>query len=264
MPFDEMKILQLNILQTIHDFCIQNNIKYSIACGTLLGAVRHKGYIPWDDDIDIFLLRDDYELLLAEFPQNLDHIKIASLSRDPTWEHAYAKAYDDRTLVRETSTVVESTGVNIDIFPIDKVPKEKNQWNSYNKKRKIILKMFYIKYLRLSKNRPILKNLLHSLAKIILIPLSRRKIAELLNKYAQKYNHTDSPLVFENVQGWISQKPFPQKAMESTIDMQFENRTFKGMSGFDDYLKNTYGDYLTLPPIEKRVNHHLFSPYWKN
>lgn len=264
MSFDEMKSVQINILQVIHNFCEEHDIRYSMACGTLLGAVRHKGYIPWDDDIDIYLLREDYERLMSEFPKQFNNIRIASLSRDPTWEYAYAKAYDERTYVRETAVINKSIGVNIDIYPIDRVPEEKRKWKRYNLKRKIIHKAYYVKFLKFNKDRLFFKNLFHIVAKLLLLPLSLRKIAVFINKFAQKYNDTTSPLVFESIQGWRVKNPFLRQSMQEVIDMPFENKVFKGMKGYDDYLKAAYGKYMELPPVEKRVNHHTFLPFWKN
>ena len=263
MSFDEMRSVQINILQVIHDFCEKHGIRYSMACGTLLGAVRHKGYIPWDDDIDIYLLREDYEKLISQFPEQLNNIKIASLSRDPSWEYAYAKAYDERTFVKETAVVNKPIGVNIDVYPIDRVPEDKSQWKRYNLKRKIIHKAYYVKFLKFDKERPLLKNLFHIATKLLLFPVSLRKLAEIINKYSQKYNNTESPLVFESIQGWRVKNPFLRQSMQEVIDMPFENSVFKGMQGYDDYLKAAYGKYMELPPVEKRVNHHTFVPYWK-
>ena len=264
MSFDEMKSVQINILQVIHNFCEEHDIRYSMACGTLLGAVRHKGYIPWDDDIDIYVPRKDYERLIEEFPQSLHNIRIASLSRNCQWEFAYAKAYDDRTFLDEFSIVNKPIGINIDIFPIDKAPSKKKEWAIYNKKRLLLQKIYYIKFLKINWERPFYKNIIHIIGKMLLFPIQLRKLAEIINKYAQKYNNTSSTYLFENIQGWFLKKPFSEESIKDVVDMPFEDRVFKGMKGYDDYLKNAYGNYLTLPPIEKRVKHHFFSPYWKN
>lgn len=98
----ELKELQLEVLSSIHRFCKAKKIKYSLGCGTMLGCARHGGYIPWDDDIDIYLLRKDYNRLLKEFPEVFEgKYKLLSLERDSKWNRAYAKAYDNRTIFHE-------------------------------------------------------------------------------------------------------------------------------------------------------------------
>ena len=94
LNLDQVKSIQLDVLSAIHRFCCENDIRYSLACGTLLGARRHGGYIPWDDDIDIYMLRADYDKLMSTFPaEYLGFCKIVSLERDARWDRAYAKGY---------------------------------------------------------------------------------------------------------------------------------------------------------------------------
>lgn len=262
IQIDELKTIQLDILASIDEFCRNHSINYSMACGTLLGAIRHKGYIPWDDDIDIYLLREDYKRLIREFPSEYKHIKIASLERDSKWDRAYAQAYDDRTLLQSEARGY-AVGVGIDVYPIDTVPQKESDWLKFNKKRRFFQHLYVLKYLKVHLHRSLLKNLLILVSHIILLPFTQRNIGRFLDKYAQKYNGIDSEYVFECCQGMIQKRPFMRSCMCEFIDVPFEDRKFMSMKNYDSYLSNGYGDYMKLPPVEKRVANHSFKAYMK-
>lgn len=262
---NELKQIQLDILENIHEFCELNNIKYSLACGTMLGAVRHEGYIPWDDDIDICLLRRDYNKLITLFPDVYNGAyKISSIENDDCWERPYAKAYDIRTLLKEDSSCSKTIGINIDIFPIDNVPDNYNKWVLYNKVRMLFQRLLEVKFFKVKVSRAFYKNVLLVILKILLVFTSRRKLACHISKFSQKYNQCDSKYVFENVQGIRLKKPFRRSIFDEIIDVRFENKTFKGFKNYHEYLSNVYGDYMTLPPIEKRISYHSFSAFRLN
>ena len=102
IELEEKKVLQIDILSAVDSFCKKNDIKYSLGYGTLLGAVRHGGYIPWDDDIDIIMLRDDFEKFEKLFPEKLDEKYVFNtLSREKRWHNSFGKVSDSRTLVVE-------------------------------------------------------------------------------------------------------------------------------------------------------------------
>ena len=262
---EEFKQIQIDILLAVDKFCNEHNIKYSLACGTLLGAIRHKGFIPWDDDIDIYLLREDYNKLVATFPPVLDgKYAINSLERNPQWNRPYAKAYDTRTLeVEAVKNNIEGMGVGIDIFPIDDVPDKESEWLSYDKRRRFLLNCYTLKTLSWRKERSFIKNLFAACVGVLLAPWSFRKLAEIINRYGQIHNKKGYHSVFECCMGHICRHSFNKKDMEEVIDVPFEQYTFKAMKGYDDYLTFTYGDYMQLPPKEKRVSHHAFEAYWK-
>ena len=263
IDLDELKLIQLEILENIHSFCETNNIKYTLACGTMLGAIRHKGYIPWDDDIDIYLLRDDYNRLIELFPKVYNNCyKIASLDRDVEWELPYAKAYDSRTMIVENTTSKKIIGINIDIFPIDSTPNEDKEWQQYNKKRLFLQRMFAAKLVTLNKNRIWYKNMILLFVKFLLCLFPKRKFAKFLDIYSQKYNKENSLYVFENIQGLKLKRRFKREIFNDIIDVSFENKFFKGFKNYDEYLSNVYGDYMILPPLEKRISHYDFKCYW--
>ena len=258
----ELKVLQMDILNVVHEFCQQNGIQYSLGCGTLLGAIRHKGYIPWDDDIDIYVLRDDYNKLLSLFPQYLNNIRIVSIERDSKWVKPYAKAYDDRTICDEGGKL-DNIGVSIDIFPIDAVPFKENDWLSFNRKRRFLHHLYEAKFESFSRNRALYRNIALGLSKAIVLFASPRKVCEYFDRFVQKYNKIDSTYVFESCQGMLQKNRFKKSNMESFIDLPFEDRVYKGMKEFDEYLTNGFGDYMKLPPEEKRVSHHDIKAWWK-
>ena len=261
---DDLKVIQLNILQAVDSFCIENGICYSMACGTLLGAVRHRGYIPWDDDIDIYLLRKDYDRLVNLFPERyLGCYEMMSLERNMEWDFPYAKAFDNRTVLLENSKSSITIGVNIDIYPIDDVPNDERQWKRYNRIRRFFQKLNSVKRIRLSRERSLIKNIVLSVVKLPLCIISRRHFSLFLSLFAQKFNNKGYSYAFECVQGLLQKNRFKKELFESIVRMPFEDRMFYGFKEYDAYLNNAYGDYTQLPPIEKQVSHHAFMAWWK-
>lgn len=263
IPFEKIKQIQMEVLEAVHEFCIDNNIKYSLACGTLLGAARHKGYIPWDDDIDIYLLRDDYNKLISSFPIIYKNkYKIISLERNKEWDRPYAKAYDEQTVLIESGSFYE-IGVNIDIFPIDDVPDNKIKWRRYDFLRRIIQNAYILRFINISQNRTLLKNLVIILNRIFTGLLSKRRFAKLISSFAQIFNKSGNSLCFECVQGVFQKKPFKKTLFDNLELLDFENKRFLGFQDYDEYLKAGFGDWRKLPPIEKQVSHHSFRAYYK-
>lgn len=261
---EELKAIQLDILQAIDKFCEENGIVYSMACGTMLGAVRHKGYIPWDDDIDIYLLREDYNRLIKLFPDTyLGEYKLISLERDIRWDRPYAKAYDSKTLLKENSYTTVDIGVNIDVYPIDDVPDGERQWRKYDRRRRFFQKMDVVKRIRISSRRGIIKNATLWAMKLPFCFLKRRHTARFLNWYSQKNNNKGYTSVFECVQGLLQKHKFSKDLFSSMVRMPFEDRSFMGFADYDAYLRNAYGDYMQLPPEEEQIPHHCFKAFRK-
>lgn len=260
----ELRKIQLNVLTAIDEFCRANSIRYSLAYGSLLGAVRHGGYIPWDDDIDIFIQRDEYSKLLELFPDTYkQHFKIASLSRDPLYLRPYAKAYDDETVLVEHVKDKKCIGVNIDIFPIDNVPNDWKKWKLYDRKRRRINTLFRLRFVKLRKSRSIWKNLILVLLNIVTFPISLRRWAEYMDKMAQRYRIMNGTYCYDNSNGIYKIKRYEKKWFDNLIDISFEDKRFMAFADYDECLSITYGDYMTPPPVEKRQTRHSFNAYYK-
>ena len=259
---EALKVLQMDVLQVLADFCTAHGIPYSLACGTMLGAVRHKGYIPWDDDIDIYLLRNDYDRLMREFPAEYRNVRIAALERTPRWDKPYAKAYDARTVMVEHNRSRMRIGVNLDIFPLDAVPDEEAAWRRYDRRRRFWQTLFQLKMTCPDARRTAGKNATIRLAHILLFPVSAHRFARFLDRYARRFAGKDTEYVFECAMGLIMKDRFRRAVCDDLSDYSFEDRVFKGFTHSDAYLTSAYGDYRSLPPEEKRVSHHVFKAWW--
>lgn len=260
---EEMRKLQLGILESIHRFCSSHSIKYSLACGTMLGAVRHKGFIPWDDDIDIYLLREDYNRLVQLFPEVYDNrYQLVSLERETYWDRPYAKAFDNRTLFIENSSDSVHIGVNIDIYPIDDVPDNERRWILYNRFRRFLQKINSVKNIKIGKGRSLWKNILLVFLKFPVLFINRRHYAYFLSWYSQLNDNKGYQSAFECVQGMLQKNRFRKALFSELCEYQFEDKRFWGFKDYDEYLSNGYGDYWRLPPEEKRVSHHDFIARW--
>lgn len=264
MDINERKLVQLGIMDSFHRFCKEHDLTYSLAAGSLLGAVRHNGYIPWDDDIDVCMLRKDYEKLESLFPNVLDgKYKMASIYRIKEWHIPYAKIYDDSTLLIETKYSTEEIGVNIDVYVVDDAPSEQKLWNHQYKQFLRFNKLLAIKNLKLSKERSFIKNLSIVLMKIPCLTINKRRLIEQWTKYIKGNNDKKYKLCFVYT-GTDMKKPFPNSYFNEIKEYQFEGRNFYGFKQADSYLTGLYGDYMKLPPEEQRVTHHHSIAFWKN
>lgn len=140
---EELKSIQLGILKDVHDYCSSTNITYWLAYGTLLGAIRHNGYIPWDDDIDIAMPREHYEKFIQSYKKK--NTVVYSCSNNKKYILHFAKVYDTRTILKEYANMNIETGVYIDIFPIDNVPDFKKQQDQLCRKISFYRHVLFLK-----------------------------------------------------------------------------------------------------------------------
>lgn len=262
IDYKELRQLQLDILQRVHDFCTAHGIHYSLAYGTLLGAVRHGGYIPWDDDIDIAMLRPDYERFRKEFKDDIYHF--CDCRDIEGMNIGFGKVEDTRTLVIEGGNTV-NLGVDIDVFPIDDLCDTLEESRRYDRY------FNFNRFARQVKNREISivkkwwKKPIVALLKVVFAPFSAHKMTvEAVGKATAHVspNSTYVGLVTDIV---FDGRGIVEREIWSNFSpITFEGRTFMAVNDADAYLRHEYGDYMKLPPKSEQVPKHDFNAiYWK-
>ena len=186
----ELRSIQLNILKHIDVFCKQNSIKYFLSGGTMIGAVRHHGYIPWDDDIDIMMLRDDYERFISLYTQkDSSKYRLRYYKHDQSFTFPFVKIDDSDTLVVENViNKVNDMGINVDLFPIDVVPNDKHFQRKMYSRTSFILNLLALKSVVPTKERSWYKNAILYFSRILLWAIPMRALVRKLDKNAIKYD----------------------------------------------------------------------------
>lgn len=253
----KLQLTQLEILKAVDQFCISNHIRYSLYAGTLLGAVRHRGFIPWDDDLDICMARADYDRFIYLWTKT-EHPGYVLMNKEnsPAFSQSFTKIRKDHTTFLQSESEVGKyhTGIFVDIFPIDRMPKGK-----YSRKVFRLRCMLYQLFTReFPPSRDGFVNKAGS--KIILAFVPKAKRANCRKKLLKKitaYNNQSNleTVAIETVASL--KKPFSCDMLDSYTTLRFEDGEYMCFAGWDDHLHRKFGDYMTLPPESERIwKHH--------
>lgn len=260
---NEMKLIQLDMLRYIHSFCIKNDIKYTLIFGTLLGAVRHKGYIPWDDDIDIAMPRSDYEMFVKSFSH--DFYKVYDYRMDLEYANPYAKIADTRTILEENINM-KSIGINIDLFPLDNLFNSKEESLIFVNSLNCFKKRFRMKLLKPSNKNVWWKRMAINISKLFVLNTTLKEITEKEYKRIETLNNDNSTYVGFPVDpeiGAAARSICERSVFDNYTLIEFEKEHFMVISGYDQWLSQIYGDYMTPPPMAERTSpHSLSNIYW--
>lgn len=260
---EELHAILLDMMVHIDRFCRDNDIRYSLGGGTLLGAVRHQGFIPWDDDMDIMMPRPDYDRFMATYNIGNTSAYFAMEHCDEPHQrfiNGYAKVHDTRTICRERDVTADLRyGVNIDIFPIDGMP------DSYWKSKSHIRKCHSAKNRLMNRLTPMSSYTKEfSLPKFLLAHLFSPEFwYRRCNRLMRKYDFETSAHAGCTTGLYRIKERHKRELFENYTELLFEGHSFMAISGWDEYLTGHYSDYMKLPPVEKRVTHSL-SAFWKD
>ncbi|MBQ0047564.1 MAG: LicD family protein [Prevotellaceae bacterium] len=242
------------ILECIDKVCKEHNLRYYLWAGTMLGAVRHKGFIPWDDDMDIAMPRKDYEVLLKHCAEWVPApFEIIGPHNRPDYPYTFAKVEDSSTTVLERPDFLFPEGIYVDIFPIDGIVPEGSERKSLMRKYKRYRKMLFFRGRDPYKHGGgpkawggLLFNKMFSLKWIL------GKLNGIMLKY--KYEDCEDVIDYDSVERGIVKKAY----LGEPKLYEFEGKQFLGVADYDKYLTQFYGDYMTLPPKEKQIQHNFY------
>lgn len=260
LTLKEMQDLELEILKDFHQFCVSHNLTYSLDGGTLIGAIRHKGFIPWDDDVDVVMPRPDYDRLCATYQS--DSFRLKCFENDNNCSIGFARIYDyNRTGFKTLLPWCKDkkVGLWIDIFPADGAPDEDAKLNKLYQEvlrlRSQTLEMRFTK-------SPFFfeKGLRYNLAllKRKLLTRNAKGLADCTRKLIStaktyEFGSTSRFASFTIIGKPTEHTHCSMKAWDHSLLVDFEDTQLYVMEGYDEFLRVFFGDYMQLPPPEERV-----------
>lgn len=254
----QIQSTELEILIYFDKFCKENQLKYSLSGGTLLGAIRHKGFIPWDDDVDCMMMREDYDRLISLWNEKADTDKYVLQYKDnaPAFSQSFAKIRKNNTaFLQEGEPAGEyHNGLFIDIMPADRLPN--------GKIRKVLYYMNVMLYQLFTREFVPPKSgfAVKTVTSVILFLTGKNARESLRKKFLKKltkYNDNKNLEIisFETIDSM--HRHYSPDLMDETIDVEYEGVMLKASSKWEEILETGYGDYMQFPPKEEQVwKHH--------
>lgn len=252
-----LQLTQLEILKIIDDICNKNNLRYSLYAGTLLGAARHKGFIPWDDDLDVCMPREDYDKFIKIWPTvKPEGYILQNKDNTPRFSQSFTKIRKEHTTFMQMDSERNAyhTGIFVDIFPMDRIPN--------GKIKQLIFKWNCIKYQLLTREfvPPKSNVVVKCMAKILLISIPKAKRKQAREKLLRKitiYNNNQSLQAVTTEVIETLKLIYPPDIWETLVKLKFEDGEFSCFAKWDESLQLMYGDYMQLPPEDEREwKHH--------
>lgn len=239
----------LEILLEVDKLCKKHNIRYVLDSGTLLGAVRHKGFIPWDDDIDIAMLREDYDKFISVAKELPHPFVFETMNSRKDYPCIFGKVYNVNTkyVSKNTAHLKIQQGVFLDVFPCDNVILKKKRMQC-----RIVASLNTVRCIK-QKTEPFKKRHVLYLP-LFLLPI--KAINKLVSYFMTKYNKRQTKYVCPICQSGVDKPLFKRTMFTDTIDCQFEGATLSIPREYDEYLHGYYNNPMQLPPEEKRHPSH--------
>lgn len=264
LTLKEIQMQELEMFKYFIEFCKKHEITYYLCGGTMLGAIRHQGFIPWDDDIDLFVPRKDFEKLIdlhSKYNEGTSYevatFRLGNLNR------AFIRIFNKNIPIEKEFLDDEyDKYLWIDVFPLDGLPDDEKEVEWIYRKINLYRKMLLWKKARFGFGKTIAAKVFKPMIKLALLPISMATILKKIEKIATKYPMETANYVGEVTLGLHGKNERnPKAAFLPQIDVVFEGLTVKGMANYEQYLTLKYGDYMTLPPEEKRETHSIKAWY---
>ena len=257
----QIKQIELKILEAYDDFCKKNNLTYFLCNGTLLGAIRHKGFIPWDDDIDVFMPRPDFERFVKlTKDKGITEQYDSCFYRDTKCNVSYpfVKVVDNKTKVFEkTKNEEEQMGIWIDVFPIDGFSDNEKTNKAFCRKKHIWKRLCFTYSDDLSKVTDIKKKIGKAIVLPFLRIMGQKRLFSKFEKICTTYDFEKASKVGCTVWGYNYKEIINKDILFPPSEVEFEGKKFMAPNNPDAYLTALYGNYMQLPPENQRINHEM-------
>lgn len=253
----ELQNKLLDMLKWFHEFCVDNDLTYYLSSGTMLGAARHQGIIPWDDDVDVMMPREDLKRFASLMSEQSGRY-ILEIPDSPAKEYCYTwpKLFDTETTIIENTKYKTKRGVFLDIFPLDGMGNSQEEAKAHWDKIRRTYKLFNCNVLGISKRTRKLKKLVILLFR--LIPMNEKKLLRKIISQCEEKSYESCELCGNPLGGYKWKEIMPKWIYGKPTLYKFSDFEVFGVEHPDEYLTRLYGDWRTPPPEDKRVSEHNF------
>ena len=267
LTLKEIQEIELGLLLKFDAICKDNNWRYSLGGGSLLGAIRHKGFIPWDDDIDVMMPRPDYDSFVDYCCNHGDQTEFNIVTYETVkgYNGLFAKIWDPSTIITDDVMGMDyDIGVNIDVFPIEGLGKNekeaikifrKTSWN-----REMLNAALWRKYFR-SKTHSIIVEPIRLGMFVMSRFADTKKLLRKVDKENLKHPFEQSLYAGCVCGSYREKEIMTTETFKKYCELDFEGHKLKGIENYDEYLTKHYGNYMELPPAEKQETHHTYKAY---
>ncbi len=266
----EIQTISLEILKQVTDLCENLNLRYYLAWGTLIGAVRHKGFIPWDDDVDILMPRPDYEVLLQYMSSHkLPNLTLFNRQTCPQYPYMISRVSDDRYILEMENEESVGMGVFIDIYPLDGMGNTLEEAIKFGKYTDYMSSLCY----QSTRKHFAVENTTSTLRKIIKYPaylvakiIGKDWFQNKIEKYAKERSKSYDSSNWVGDLVWLSggkKEILKREWLEQYEYVPYEKYQFRIPKMYDQVLRQTYGNYMKLPPENERIGHHYYKAFEK-
>lgn len=259
MNLEEIKKSGYELLVNLNKYCEEHNLQYFLSNGTLLGAIKYSGYIPWDDDVDVFLPREDYDKLVRDYVDS-DDIKLFAMERQCGYKFPFAKLCDMHTLKQEVYQPIDKSinlGICVDVFPLDDYSNNRIIAKLQAVFIYVKLTLFALSQMDTFKKKNPIKMVIYKMARIIGFDRITKFVL-----WKPRNNKNESRYIGNRAWAIYGMKEvLPRELFSYAIKAKFEDDEFPIPVGYHEYLSSLYGDYKKDPPADKQVTHHAFKAY---